>query len=163
MLAGLVAPGSAQTPPKKDDAFQTAAPYAILIDADSGTVLFEKSADKLNPPASMSKLMTVELVLHTIAEGKLKYEHTFGNGTKVELANHAVEGGDAPLPPEPSLPGSSSRRGRKGKVGTNLLRHPGLGPGSRFCSFHSRRDCHSLPEKAAGSRLKAGMTRRQWC
>ena len=71
---GVAIPGSAQVPAAKKDEFQTSAPYAILIDADSGTVLFEKSADKLNPPASMSKLMTVEVVLHTIAEGKLKFE-----------------------------------------------------------------------------------------
>ena len=64
-------PAHAQTPPpKKDDGFQTSAPYAILIDADSGTVLFEKNADKLNPPASMSKLMTTEVVLHAIARGQ---------------------------------------------------------------------------------------------
>src|SRR5688572_7994811 len=67
-------PADAQTPPPKKDEFQISAPYAILIDADSGTVLFEKNADKLNPPASMSKLMTTELVLHTIAQGKLKWE-----------------------------------------------------------------------------------------
>src|SRR3974377_1783577 len=73
LLLGAVAPASAQTPPKKED-FVISAPYAILIDADSGTVLFEKNADKPNPPASMSKMMTVEVVLHQIAEGKLKYE-----------------------------------------------------------------------------------------
>ena len=68
----LVLPASAQAP--KKDEFQISAPYAILIEADSGTVLFEKNADKLNPPASMSKLMTTELVLHTIEQGKLKWE-----------------------------------------------------------------------------------------
>ena len=72
LLFAVTSSGSAQVPAAKKDEFQTSAPYAILIDADSGTVLFEKSADKLNPPASMSKLMTVEVVLHTIAEGKLK-------------------------------------------------------------------------------------------
>src|SRR5438477_4213146 len=69
-VAALALPAAAQA--QKKDEFQTSAPYAILIDAESGTVLFEKNADKLNPPASMSKLMTVEVVLHTIAEGKLK-------------------------------------------------------------------------------------------
>ena len=70
----VAAPAAAQAPKKDDGGFQTSAPYAILIDADSGTVLFEKNADKLNPPASMSKLMTVEVMLHAIAQGKLKYE-----------------------------------------------------------------------------------------
>jgi D-alanyl-D-alanine carboxypeptidase (penicillin-binding protein 5/6) len=56
VTAALALPAAAQAP--KKDEFQTSAPYAILIEADSGTVLFEKNADKLNPPASMSKLMT---------------------------------------------------------------------------------------------------------
>jgi serine-type D-Ala-D-Ala carboxypeptidase (penicillin-binding protein 5/6) len=43
---------------KKDEGFQTAAPTAILIDGESGSVLFEKNADALLPPASLSKLMT---------------------------------------------------------------------------------------------------------
>jgi D-alanyl-D-alanine carboxypeptidase (penicillin-binding protein 5/6) len=96
MLAGVVASSTAQTPPpKKDDGFQTAAPYAILIDADSGTVLFEKSADKLNPPASMSKLMTVELVLHTIAEGKLKLEDEMTISENAWRKGGAPSGGSA--------------------------------------------------------------------
>ena len=96
-LSGLmIVAAFAQTPaPKKDDAFQTAAPYAILIDADSGTVLFEKSADKLNPPASMSKLMTVELVLHTIKEGKLKFEDEMTVSENAWRRGGAPSGGSA--------------------------------------------------------------------
>jgi D-alanyl-D-alanine carboxypeptidase (penicillin-binding protein 5/6) len=52
--------------------FQTSAPYAILIDADSGTVLFEKNADHPTYPSSMAKLMTAEVVFKTIKDGKLK-------------------------------------------------------------------------------------------
>src|ERR1700722_6305131 len=57
---------------KKDEGFQTAAPTAILIDAESGSVLFEKNADMLGPPASLSKLMTTEVVLNEIKQGRLK-------------------------------------------------------------------------------------------
>ena len=78
-LAATVAAGAQTPPPKKDDAFQVSAPYAILVDADSGTVLFEKNADKLNPPASMSKLMTTEVVLHAIAEGIAGSELAFAD------------------------------------------------------------------------------------
>ena len=35
-----------------DAAFETAVPYAILINSETGAVLFEKDADKLTPPAS---------------------------------------------------------------------------------------------------------------
>ena len=58
--------------PKSGDGFQTAAPHAIIIDADGGSVLFEKAADDLIPPASLSKLMTAEVVFNAIAQGRLK-------------------------------------------------------------------------------------------
>jgi D-alanyl-D-alanine carboxypeptidase (penicillin-binding protein 5/6) len=63
--------------PKKDDGFQTAAPYAILIEAESGSVLYEKNADELVPPASLSKLMTTEVVLNELKEGNLKPDEEF--------------------------------------------------------------------------------------
>src|SRR5262249_47577440 len=63
LAAGLPRAGQAQKP---GEGFQTAAPHAILIDSDSGSVLFEKAADQLTFPASLSKLMTVEVVFHEI-------------------------------------------------------------------------------------------------
>ncbi len=75
----------------KDDAgFQTAAPYAILIEAESGTVLFEKSADTLVAPASLAKLMTAETVFHEIKEGNLKLDQEF------VVSEHAWRKGGAP-------------------------------------------------------------------
>ena len=95
-VCGLALSAHAQTPPpKKEDGFQTSAPYAILIDADSGTVLFERNADKLNPPASMSKLMTTEVVLHAIAEGKLKYEDEMTISENAWRKGGAPSGGSA--------------------------------------------------------------------
>jgi serine-type D-Ala-D-Ala carboxypeptidase (penicillin-binding protein 5/6) len=52
--------------------FLTTVPNAILIDADSGSVLYEKNGDELVPPASLSKLMTTEVVLNEIKQGRLK-------------------------------------------------------------------------------------------
>jgi len=74
---GTVVAGNAQQAPKKDDQFQTSAPYAILIDYESGSVLFEKSADQLMPPESMAKLMTSEVVFNEIKQGKLKPDDEF--------------------------------------------------------------------------------------
>ena len=62
---------------KKDEPFSTTAPQAILVEAESGTILFEKAADQLNPPASLSKLMTLEVVYHALAEGTLKPDEEF--------------------------------------------------------------------------------------
>ena len=67
-------PGVGAQRPGRDGEFQTAAPHAILIDADSGSVLFEKGADELMPPASLSKLMTAEVVFNEIKQGRLKLD-----------------------------------------------------------------------------------------
>jgi D-alanyl-D-alanine carboxypeptidase (penicillin-binding protein 5/6) len=61
---------------KKDD-FQTAAPYAILVDADSGTVLFEKGADVPTPPSSMAKLMTAEVVFNELKQGHINLDDEY--------------------------------------------------------------------------------------
>lgn len=52
--------------------FETNAKNAILIDAKSGDVLFEKAADIAIPPASMSKLMTQAIVFDLLKSGDLK-------------------------------------------------------------------------------------------
>src|ERR1700692_4719505 len=58
---------------KKDEAgFDGDAPTAILIEASSGAVLFEKNADELRAPSSMMKLMTAEVVFHAIKQGDIK-------------------------------------------------------------------------------------------
>lgn len=54
--------------------FQVSAPYAIVLDHESGTVLFERGADTPWPPASMAKLMTMEIVFNQIKNGDLKLE-----------------------------------------------------------------------------------------
>lgn len=57
--------------------FQTQAPHAILLDADSGTVLFEKAADEPFAPASMAKLMTAEIIFRELKEGRLTLDREF--------------------------------------------------------------------------------------
>src|SRR4051812_26293632 len=76
-LAAFATAAAAQQAPKKDDQFQTTAPFAILVDYESGTVLFEKNADQLMPPESMAKLMTTEVVFNEIRQGRLKADDEF--------------------------------------------------------------------------------------
>ena len=57
--------------PKKDEP-NISAPHAILIESDSGSVLFERKADDLIFPASLAKLMTAEYVFHELKEGRIK-------------------------------------------------------------------------------------------
>jgi serine-type D-Ala-D-Ala carboxypeptidase (penicillin-binding protein 5/6) len=61
---------------KKDD-FQTAAPYVILTDVDTGSVLYEKNADVPTPPSSMAKLMTTEVVFNELKQGRIKTDDEY--------------------------------------------------------------------------------------
>src|ERR1700716_2588242 len=63
---------SVQGAKKDEGGFDGDAPTAILIEASSGSVLFEKNADELRAPSSMMKLMTAEVVLHAIKQGGVK-------------------------------------------------------------------------------------------
>ena len=63
---------SVQGARKEEGGFDGDAPTAILIEANSGSVLFEKNADELRAPSSMMKLMTAEVVFHAVKEGTVK-------------------------------------------------------------------------------------------
>ena len=49
---------------------------AILMEAQTGEVLFEKNADESLPPASVTKIMTLLLVMEAIEQGKIKWDDT---------------------------------------------------------------------------------------
>jgi serine-type D-Ala-D-Ala carboxypeptidase (penicillin-binding protein 5/6) len=68
----LAANNSVQGAKKEEGGFDGDAPTAILIEASSGSVLFEKNADELRAPSSMMKLMTAEVVFHAIQQGDVK-------------------------------------------------------------------------------------------
>lgn len=63
-------PAAAQT-------FATRAPHALLMDAETGTLLFSKNETAQIPPASLAKLMTMEVVFHRLKEGTLKLSDKF--------------------------------------------------------------------------------------
>jgi D-alanyl-D-alanine carboxypeptidase (penicillin-binding protein 5/6) len=71
-------------------AFQTSAAEAILIDADTGAILFEKNADKLFAPASMSKIMTLEILFKKLKAGEISLE------TEFPMSLYAWKTGGAP-------------------------------------------------------------------
>lgn len=56
---------------------ETPAKYAIVMDSRSGKVLYEKNADELVPPASMSKIMTMLMVFERLKQGRLKLTDEF--------------------------------------------------------------------------------------
>ena len=55
-------------------AIETPAHAAIVLDVTSQTVLMEKNADEPLPPASMSKLMTLNMVFEALSDGRLGLE-----------------------------------------------------------------------------------------
>jgi D-alanyl-D-alanine carboxypeptidase (penicillin-binding protein 5/6) len=85
----FAAPTAPQAPVKKDE-FQTPAPLAFLMDADTGTILFEKNADQLMAPSNMAKLMTLEIVFHEIKLGHIRLD------TEYEISEYAWRHGGGP-------------------------------------------------------------------
>ena len=75
---------------KKDDNFQTSVPHAILIEAESGSVLYERAADELVYPASLAKLMTAEFVFNELQQGNITLED------EVIISENAWRTGGAP-------------------------------------------------------------------
>lgn len=71
-------------------AFQTSVPNAILIDAGTNTVLFEKGADDLVTPASTVKILTAEMIFRELTEGRLKLGDVF------TVSEYAWRNGGAP-------------------------------------------------------------------
>ncbi len=50
---------------------------AVLVDYETGTVLYEKQADTVIPPASLTKVMTIHIVLELARDGEISLEETF--------------------------------------------------------------------------------------
>jgi len=60
----------------------TPAPYAVIMDYETGAILFEKDADTPVGPSSMSKLMTVAIVFEKLKTGELKLTDEFSVSEK---------------------------------------------------------------------------------
>jgi D-alanyl-D-alanine carboxypeptidase (penicillin-binding protein 5/6) len=73
-VAPSLAAGPAAPPPPN---FETRAAHAILLDAATDTILFQKAPDERMPPASMAKLMTTAVVFDAVKAGKLKLTDEF--------------------------------------------------------------------------------------
>lgn len=57
--------------------YSTKATEALLIDADTNTILFAKKHETKIPPASLAKLMTMEVVFSGLKNGSLSLDDTF--------------------------------------------------------------------------------------
>ena len=66
-------------------AYETEARAAYLFDVETGTILFEKEADLPLPPASMSKLMTLNMLFEALRDGRVTLDTTFSVSTRARL------------------------------------------------------------------------------
>lgn len=63
-------------------AFETLAGAAWVYDMETGTVLLSKNADEPLPPASMSKLMTLNMLFEALKDGRVRLDDTFAVSSK---------------------------------------------------------------------------------
>ena len=63
--------------PALAEAIQTNAEHAIIMDGNTGQVLWAKDAYASVPPASMSKLMTLELLFQRLKDHRVKLSDAF--------------------------------------------------------------------------------------
>ena len=73
--------------------FDTKAKFAILMDYESGTVIFQKDADERLEPASMTKLMTLAVVFNEIRDGRLSLDEEFFVSENAWRTGGAASGG----------------------------------------------------------------------
>jgi D-alanyl-D-alanine carboxypeptidase (penicillin-binding protein 5/6) len=96
LIACLAAP-AALAEPKKPQTVDLApnAKSAVLIDADTGTVIFDKNKDERLPPASITKIMTMLLVMEALDQGKITMTE------KVRTSEYAASMGGSQIFLEP--------------------------------------------------------------
>ena len=61
----------------QESGFKTEAPHAVIMDAGTGEILFEKNARNLMAPASMTKIMTAHMVFDALKNGTVTPDTEF--------------------------------------------------------------------------------------
>ena len=77
LALALLVGGATQATEAQAQAYQTPAKSAVLLDYETHTPLFEKSAHKPLPPASLSKLATIYYTLRAIKRGQVALDDEF--------------------------------------------------------------------------------------
>lgn len=72
LLVSILSAGAASAAPASP-ALQLQAQSAVLMDAATGQILYQKNPDVALPPASMAKMMTEYLVEKYVQEGRIKW------------------------------------------------------------------------------------------
>jgi D-alanyl-D-alanine carboxypeptidase (penicillin-binding protein 5/6) len=95
LLTSLWIPSAFAAEEKKNTDLVSNVKSAILIERDTGTVLYEKNSNEELPPASMTKIMTMLLIMEAIDKGKLSWNE------KVRASEYAASMGGSQIFLEP--------------------------------------------------------------
>ncbi|TXC93357.1 D-alanyl-D-alanine carboxypeptidase [Metabacillus litoralis] len=68
---------------------------AVLIERDTGTILYDKNSDEKLPPASMTKIMTMLLIMEALDKNQIKWDE------KVRTSEYAASMGGSQIFLEP--------------------------------------------------------------
>lgn len=68
----------------RGEAFETRARHAWVYDVTTGTVLLDKAGEEAVPPASMSKLMTVNMLFEALRDGRVSLQDRFAVSTRAK-------------------------------------------------------------------------------
>jgi len=77
LVAGLLMGVALLFGPAAANAIETAAKQALVVDYETGSVLYDKNADEPVHPASMTKLMTLYILFEQLKQGKLKLDDAY--------------------------------------------------------------------------------------
>ena len=64
----------ASTGSGNEGGIDVSAPSAVLMEASTGQIIYEKDADSVRPPASVTKVMTLLLIFDALEEGRISLE-----------------------------------------------------------------------------------------
>ena len=59
---------------EKKNELELTAQSAVLMEASTGKIIYEKQKEEERPPASVTKVMTMLLILDAVEDGKIKLE-----------------------------------------------------------------------------------------
>ncbi|AIM15507.1 MULTISPECIES: D-alanyl-D-alanine carboxypeptidase family protein [Neobacillus] len=95
LFTSIWAPSALAAEEKKSADIVSNVKSAILIERDTGKVLFEKNSKEKLPPASMTKIMTMLLIMEAIDKGKLTWDE------KIRTSERAASMGGSQIFLEP--------------------------------------------------------------
>ncbi|WP_101844148.1 D-alanyl-D-alanine carboxypeptidase family protein [Halobacillus sp. Marseille-P3879] len=90
IIASMLSPTYVKAEDNNNSIAHTA-PSAVLMEKNSGMTLFDKEADKKLPPASMTKVMTMLLIMEELQKGTLSLDET------VRISEHAASMGGSQI------------------------------------------------------------------